>query len=107
MVQEQFARSQPARIKIGKIASRPAVGRSLSPLVWRQHFLHVEPHASGEQQREQHTEDGFFRQSLLVSANFRSSNYSIAALLQFSCDALPISRDNAQHQNSRTRANRL
>ncbi len=52
MMQQQFAGSQPARIEIGEIASRPSVGGGVRLLVGHQHALHVEPHASGEQQRQ-------------------------------------------------------
>ncbi len=52
IVQQQLPRPQPARIEIGEIASRSSVGRGIRLLIGHQHFLHVEPHAPGEEQRQ-------------------------------------------------------
>jgi hypothetical protein len=50
MMQQQLPRTQPARIKITKIAARRPVKRGISLLMADQDALHVEPHASCNQQ---------------------------------------------------------
>jgi len=46
-MQEQLARSQPARIQVGKIAPRPAVLSCIGNLVADKDPVHVEPHTRG------------------------------------------------------------
>jgi hypothetical protein len=62
VVKDQFAGSEPARIQVGKISARSAVGGSIGLLILDQHALHIKPHATCHQNRQQQTEFGSIQQ---------------------------------------------
>ena len=84
MVQQQFAGPQPARIKVGQIATRPAVSGCIRLLVGHEHSLHVEPHASGEEKRQEQAESGIFEQRCAKS---RSMLQLMRANLRCDCES--------------------
>jgi hypothetical protein len=62
MVEQQLARAQPSRIKIGEISARTVVYGSIGALVRDQDLPNVEPHAAGQKQRQQQSESGIPQQ---------------------------------------------
>lgn len=53
MMQQQLARAQPSRIKIGKVPAWAVVSGSVGALVWDQDSPGIEPHAAGQKQRDE------------------------------------------------------
>jgi hypothetical protein len=93
VAKDQFPGSEPARIQVGKISARSAVRSSVGLLILDQHPLHVKPHATCHQNRQQQTEFGSIQQHWKIRIRSHVTTYPASVLVRLRILVYSLDRD--------------